>query len=90
MFRAAHFAWLSLVRQPTRALLGIAGIAAIGALLFDMLLLSRGLVLSFGDLLGQSGFDVRTLASEAPHHLSTSSGRVEPQCFARLMTESNS
>ena len=66
MFRAAHFAWLSLVRQPARALLGIAGIAAIGALLFDMLLLSRGLVLSFGDLLGQSGFDVRTLASDAP------------------------
>jgi len=66
MLRAAHFAWLSLVRQPTRALLGIAGIAAIGALLFDMLLLSRGLVLSFGDLLGQSGFDVRTLASDAP------------------------
>lgn len=66
MSRAAHFAWLSLVRQPARALLGIAGIAAIGALLFDMLLLSRGLVLSFGDLLEQSGFDVRVLASDAP------------------------
>jgi putative ABC transport system permease protein len=66
MSRAFHFAWLSLVRQPTRALLGILGIAAIGALLFDMLLLSRGLVLSFGDLLDQSGFDVRVLASDAP------------------------
>jgi putative ABC transport system permease protein len=66
MSRALRFAWLSLVRQPARALLGIAGIAAIGALLFDMLLLSRGLVLSFGDLLDQSGFDVRVLASDAP------------------------
>src|SRR5689334_6501420 len=49
--RAFRFAWLSVVRQPARALLGIAGVAAIGALLFDMLLLSRGLVLSFADLL---------------------------------------
>jgi ABC-type lipoprotein release transport system permease subunit len=31
-----------------------------------MLLLSRGLVISFGDLLGRSGFDVRVLASDAP------------------------
>ena len=66
MSRALHFAWLSLVRQPARSLLGIAGVAAIGALLFDMLLLSRGLVLSFGDLLDRSGFDVRVLASDAP------------------------
>ena len=66
MFRAFHLAWLSLVRQPARALLGVAGIAAIGALLFDMLLLSRGLVLSFDDLLEQSGFDIRILASDAP------------------------
>jgi ABC-type lipoprotein release transport system permease subunit len=66
MRRAIRFAWLSLVRQPARSLLGIVGIMAIGALLFDMLLLSRGLVISFGDLLGRSGFDVRVLASEAP------------------------
>jgi putative ABC transport system permease protein len=66
MFRAFRLAWLGLVRQPARALLGIAGIAAIGALLFDMLLLSRGLVLSFGDLLERSGFDVRVLATDAP------------------------
>jgi putative ABC transport system permease protein len=31
-----------------------------------MLLLSRGLVLSFSDLLGRTGFDVRVLASDAP------------------------
>ena len=66
MLRAIRFAWLSLVRQPTRSLLGILGVAAIGALLFDMLLLSRGLVLSFGALLERSGFDVRVLASDAP------------------------
>jgi putative ABC transport system permease protein len=64
--RAIRFAWLSLVRQPAKSLLGIVGLAAIGALLFDMLLLSRGLVISFGDLLGRSGFDVRVLASDAP------------------------
>lgn len=63
---AVRFAWLSLVRQPARSLLGICGVAAIGALLFDMLLLSRGLVLSFADLLERSGFDVRVLASDAP------------------------
>jgi putative ABC transport system permease protein len=64
--RAVRFAWLSLVRQPARSLLGIVGLAAIGALLFDMLLLSRGLVHSFGDLLERSGYDVRVLASDAP------------------------
>jgi ABC-type lipoprotein release transport system permease subunit len=66
VLRALRFAWLSLARQPARSLLGIVGITAIGALLFDMLLLSRGLVLSFGDLLERSRFDVRVLASEAP------------------------
>ena len=66
MLRALRFAWLSVIRQPARSLLGILGVAAIGALLFDMLLLSRGLVLSFADLLGRTGFDVRVLASDAP------------------------
>jgi putative ABC transport system permease protein len=66
MSRAFHFAVLSIVRQPTRSALGILGIAAIGALLFDMLLLSRGLVVSFGELLDETGFDVRVLASDAP------------------------
>ena len=66
MRRAFHFAVLSIVRQPTRSVLGILGIAAIGALLFDMLLLSRGLVISFGEILDETGFDVRVLASDAP------------------------
>ena len=31
-----------------------------------MLLLSRGLVLSFRDLLDRAGFDIRVLATDAP------------------------
>jgi putative ABC transport system permease protein len=60
---ALAFAWRSLVRQPARAVLGVLGVAAVGALLFDMLLLSRGLVLSMQQLLDQVGFDVRVMAS---------------------------
>jgi putative ABC transport system permease protein len=59
------FAWKSLVRQPARAALGILGIAAVGALLFDMLMLSRGLVVSFEDLLNTIGYDVRATASSS-------------------------
>lgn len=66
MIRALGFAARSLVRQPGRTSLGILGIAAVGALLFDMLLLSRGLVVSFGDLLDRMGFDVRVTASDSP------------------------
>jgi putative ABC transport system permease protein len=61
-----RLSWLTIVRQPARAALAILGIAAVGALLFDMLLLSRGLVLSFRDLLDRAGFDIRVLASDAP------------------------
>src|SRR4051812_11910643 len=60
------FAARSLIRQPGRTSLGILGIAAVGALLFDMLLLSRGLVVSFGDLLDSLGFDVRVTATDSP------------------------
>lgn len=66
MMRAIGFAARSLVRQPGRTTLGILGIAAVGALLFDMLLLSRGLVVSFGDLLDRMGFDVRVTATDSP------------------------
>ena len=52
-------AWRNLVRQPARAALGILGVAAVGALLFDMLLLSEGLVISMRDLLDRLGSDVR-------------------------------
>ncbi len=58
-------AWRSLRRQPARAVLGIAGVVAVGALLFDMLMLSRGLFLSFRDLLEHVGYDVRVTATEA-------------------------
>jgi hypothetical protein len=64
--RAIRFAVRSLVRQPGRTALGVLGIAAVGALLFDMLLLSRGLVVSFRDLLDSVGFDVRVMATESP------------------------
>lgn len=60
-----QFAWRSLSRQPARAVLGLTGVAVVGALLFDMLLLSRGLILSFRDLLESTGFDVRVTATEA-------------------------
>ena len=58
------FAWRGLTRQPARAVLGIAGITAVGALLFDMLLLSRGLLVSFRDLLEAQDFDIRVVAAE--------------------------
>jgi hypothetical protein len=58
------FAWRSLVRQPARSTLGIAGVAAVGALLFDMLLLSEGLVLSMRELFERLGFDIRIIATD--------------------------
>jgi len=60
-----HLAWRGLSRQPARALLGLTGVAVVGALLFDMLMLSRGLIVSFRDLLESTGFDVRVTATEA-------------------------
>jgi ABC-type lipoprotein release transport system permease subunit len=64
--KTLRFAVRSLVRQPGRSSLGILGVAAVGALLFDMLLLSRGLVVSFRDLLDSLGFDVRVTATDSP------------------------
>jgi len=58
-------AFRTLTRQPARAVLGVLGIAVVGALLFDMLLLSRGLVLSLQQLLDGLGFDVRVTATSA-------------------------
>jgi putative ABC transport system permease protein len=55
-------AWRTVARNPARAVLAVAGVAVIGALLFDMLLLSRGLLLSFGDLLQSTGVDIRVMA----------------------------
>ena len=62
---AMGFAWRSLVRQPARASLGVLGVAAVGALLFDMLLLSQGLVISMRGLLESTGFDLRVTATDS-------------------------
>jgi putative ABC transport system permease protein len=56
---ALQLAWRTVRRYRAQTLLAIAGVAVIGALLFDMLLLSRGLLLSFSDLLDRAGYDVR-------------------------------
>jgi putative ABC transport system permease protein len=61
---ALAFAWRSLIRQPARTSLGVIGVAAVGALLLDMLLLSNGLVLSMRDLFDRTGFNIRVTASE--------------------------
>lgn len=58
------FAWRSLVRQPARTVLGITGVAAVGALLLDMLLLSQGLIVSMRGLLERTGWDVRATSTE--------------------------
>src|SRR5262245_35373950 len=57
-------AWRTTKRYRVRAALAIIGVAVIGALLFDMLLLSRGLLDSFADLLQSGGFDVRVVAND--------------------------
>jgi len=64
--RVWAFALRGLVRQPGRAVLGVLGVAAVGALLFDMLLLSRGLVVSLQQILESAGFDVRVMSTETP------------------------
>jgi len=58
---SAWLAWRTARRYHTRTLLAMIGVALISALLFDMLLLSRGLLLSFSDLLDRAGFDVRVV-----------------------------
>jgi putative ABC transport system permease protein len=64
---ALVFALRSLVRQPARSGLGVLGVTAVGALLFDMLLLSNGLVVSMRDLLDRAGWDLRlTSGDELP------------------------
>ena len=58
---AFHLASRTIRRYRAQTILAVAGVAVIGALLFDMLLLSRGLLLSFSDLLDRAGFDVRVV-----------------------------
>ena len=57
-------AWRTIARSPARSVLAVSGVTVIGALLFNMLLLSRGLLVSFSDLLDSAGFDIRVIAAE--------------------------
>jgi putative ABC transport system permease protein len=57
-------AWRTVASQPARAALAITGVAVIGALLFDMLLLSQGLLVSFRTMLETTGYDVRVASSD--------------------------
>ncbi|PYQ95345.1 MAG: hypothetical protein DMF96_22620 [Acidobacteria bacterium] len=54
----------TVAHNPARAVLAVTGVGVIGALLFNMLLLSRGLLVSFRDLLDTAGYDVRVLAAQ--------------------------
>jgi putative ABC transport system permease protein len=58
-------AWRTVAAEPARAALAVAGVAVIAALLFDMLMLSRGLLVSFRDLLDTTGYDVRVVATDS-------------------------
>src|SRR5262249_26553964 len=61
---ARALAWRTMTAERARAGLAIAGIAVIGALLFDMLMLSSGLLVSFRALLDAAGYDVRVAATD--------------------------
>jgi putative ABC transport system permease protein len=58
-------AWRTMAAERARASLAIAGVAVIGALLFDMLLLSHGMLVSFRQLLDSAGYDVRIVATDS-------------------------
>jgi putative ABC transport system permease protein len=58
-------AWRTMTAERARAGLAIAGVAVIGALLFDMLLLSHGMLVSFRQLLDSAGYDVRVVATDS-------------------------
>jgi len=61
---SAWLAWRTVRRYRARTVLATIGVAVIGALLFDMLLLSHGLVDSFADLLDRSGYDIRVVSAQ--------------------------
>jgi putative ABC transport system permease protein len=62
---ARGLAWRTVAAEPARAWLAVVGVAVIGALLFDMLMLSQGLLVSFRELLDTTGYDVRVVATDA-------------------------
>jgi len=63
--KPSALAWRTINAKPVRAALAVVGVTVIGALLFDMLLLSRGLLVSFRDLLDRAGYDVRVIAADS-------------------------
>ncbi|HXD75941.1 MAG TPA: FtsX-like permease family protein [Vicinamibacterales bacterium] len=56
---AFALAWRTARRYRARAVLAVVGVAVIGALNFDMLMLSRGLLLSFATMINSTGYDIR-------------------------------
>jgi putative ABC transport system permease protein len=60
---AFALAWRTARRYRARAVLAVVGVAVIGALNFDMLMLSHGLLISFGDLVNSTGYDIRIAGS---------------------------
>ena len=60
---AFALAWRTARRYRARAVLAVVGVAVIGALNFDMLMLSHGLMLSFADLLNGTGYNIRIAGS---------------------------
>jgi putative ABC transport system permease protein len=60
---AFELAWRTAKRYRARAVLAVVGVAVIGALNFDMLLLAHGLLLSFADLINDTGYNVRIVGS---------------------------
>jgi putative ABC transport system permease protein len=60
---AFELAWRTAKRYRARAVLAVVGVAVIGALNFDMLLLAHGLLLSFADLINSTGYNIRIVGS---------------------------
>ena len=60
---AFGLAWRTARRYRARAVLAVVGVAVIGALNFDMLLLARGLLVSFADLINSAGYNIRIVGS---------------------------
>jgi putative ABC transport system permease protein len=78
-------AWRTVAAEPARSGLAIAGVTVIGALLFDMLMLSQGLLVSFRQMLDTSGYDVRVVATDAfPGRVAITNASAVAATIARL------
>src|SRR4029453_7906510 len=58
-------AWRTATAERAPAVLALIGVTVIGALLFDILLLSRGLLVSFRELLDSSGYGEGVTATDS-------------------------